>query len=146
VWHVYALILDKLGDRAGANHAIAVAMRIATDNYHAADVRADYNRLGGADIAKEKAAAKSVLDAKIARSRHFWDLCSLDERRVLVMRGGKSTTRDHNVGDNLGPKRIETYDAAGYHKETWWYYGLSGENSAEAFTFINGHFQSHYGN
>lgn len=63
---------------------------------------------------------------------------------MTVRQIGTGTNRDHNVGDRLGPSRIESYDARGYHQETWWYYGLHGEHSAEAFTFHNGRLFSHY--
>jgi hypothetical protein len=148
-WHDYALVLEEKGDRIGASHAMMIAYKIAKSNYvENAKLEADYKRLAAVDIAIQRAqqrngnAAEEA--ARIAKSRRFWDACSADQRRILVQKGGEHTNRDHNVGESWGPNRIQTYDAANYHQETWWYYGLRGRGSAEAFTFHNGRLVSHY--
>jgi hypothetical protein len=147
-WYDYALILDAKRDRKGAAHAMTIAYSLSKEVYADKQLLPDYKRLAAANIATartQQRKAEATRDArKIARSRRFWDACSADQRRILVMKGGKDTNRDHNVGEDWGPSRIQTYETANYREEVWWYYGLQGEHSAEAFTFRNGRLVSHY--
>jgi hypothetical protein len=147
-WHDYALILDAKGDRKGAGHAMTIAYTLSKEVYADKEMLPDYKRLAAANIATAQTQQRKTeaVDqaARIARSRKFWDACSADQRRILVMKGGTHTNRDHNVGEHWGPDRIQSYDTANYHQETWWYYGLQGPHSAEAFTFHNGRLVSHY--
>lgn len=149
VWQVYAIVLDKLGQRAAAKHAITVAINFSQEGDSRAEpsILRDYERLTGDRSRETNDAEKAAIVDRannLAASRRFWDACSPDQRRILVMRGGARTNRDHNVGDHLGPHRITTYETANYREETWWYYGGLGTHSAEAFTFRNGRLVSHY--
>jgi hypothetical protein len=165
-WTNYALVLDhialsfeRLGDLNKARTAIRMAHQ-ANSLRNEAVVEKDYQRLDRRHIADESRAERAKLDSsladaeqrrlaqlgspdvRVARSRRFWDACSAAQRKILVERGGKGTNRDHNVGDGVGPKRIETFETARYLKETWWYYGLG--HAAEAYTFVNGRLESYY--
>lgn len=47
-WHTYALLLDATGDRAGARHAISIAMNLAREAERPSEVQPDYQRLSHA--------------------------------------------------------------------------------------------------
>lgn len=118
-----ALLEYRVGDKAAAVAHIAEAYRLNEQlnpiTQHP-DIVTDFKRISQSGLARVRAQEE-------AKFQHDTADLSSDQRDVVRQMGW--------------PDHVETYDASGYHEETWWY-GV--DSYYAAYTFINGTLTSTY--
>jgi TonB family protein len=136
-----ALVEQRLGLHAAALAHISIAcpnceddadgIHLSSDPWLSDSISADFKRIAAQKI-------RTAANARILQSKGFWSALSADQRDVVKGHGGSQL--DVMKGY---PCHVETYDAGGYHQETWWY-GCDADGYYEGDTFLNGKLTSTY--
>jgi hypothetical protein len=144
-WHEYALVLDSMGRKREADHAIATAYRIALQIGRQGEVESDYKRLGKASIERAKAAAAAARIAFAAKAQALRKAAAAADfaaRNSLLSRfHGEERTLVAAKGE---PCRISTSENSMGWIQIFWYNCIgSGGIGSESYTFMNGRMVDH---